>query len=274
MLTVLQRRLARELTVLREEAGYAPREVAELLGWSRPKVSRIETARSVPRVADVEALLSLYLPDPAQALRLIDLTRQARQRGWWTAFTDVLAGSYVSLEDGAGHIRTWQAQLVPDLLQTEAYARQVIAAAHPDPAEITHRRVQARMARRAVLGRDSAPRFHAILDEAVLHREIGGAEVMEPQFVRLLTMGRQPHVTLQVLPFAAGAHAGLNGSFALLGFPDPDEPEVGYAEGQSGEVQVDAPEQVARMRRRWTGLVEAALSPSDSMSLIAERTGE
>jgi hypothetical protein len=120
--------------------------VGRLLGWSRPKVSRIEAGKTVPKAADVEALLNLYLPDPAKATPLLQLAHDARTRGWWTAFSDVFTGSYVGLEDGATAIRTWEAQLIPCLLQTEAYARTVIAATCPDAPDSVHRQVQARMA--------------------------------------------------------------------------------------------------------------------------------
>lgn len=173
-MTIARRRLARHLTQLREEAGYTPAQVADLLGWSRPKVSRIECGKTVPKDADLEALLGLCRCDQDQAASLADLARQARTRGWWTTFNDVFAGLYVALEDGAASIRVWEAQLVPDLLQTEAYARAVITATDPCTPGSVHRQVQALMARRSVLNRDHPPGFHAVIDEAVLCRTVGG----------------------------------------------------------------------------------------------------
>ncbi len=269
-MNLFQRRLARHLTRLREESGYSRSQVADLAGWSPPKVSRIEHGKSAPKTVDLESLLGLYRCDPDRAAALIDLARQARMRGWWVAFNDVFTGSYIAMEDGAACIRVWEAQLIPDLLQTEAYARAVITATRPHTPEAVHRQVQARMARRSVLNRDCPPSFHAVIDEAVLRRPVGGPEVMVPQYLRLLTMARQPHVTLQVLPLAAGAHAGLLGSFALLGFTDPDDADTGYAMGQAGEICLEEPDQVGRIGPLWDRLVTAAASPNDSLSMVAE----
>ncbi len=267
-----QRRLARHLTRLRQEAGYTPAQVADLLGWSRPKVSRVECGKSVPKDTDLQALLNLCRCDPGQATALTDLAQQARTRGWWTTFNDVLTNSYVALEDGASSIRVWEAQLIPDLLQTEAYARAAITATHPHALGSVHRQVQARMARRSVLNRDYPPTFHAVIDEAALRRPIGGPEVMEPQYVRLLTLARQPHIMLQLLPFAAGPHPGLAGSFALLGFDDPADPDAAFTKGQSGEIEIEAAEQTANTTLMWDRIVASAASPDDTRSMIANLT--
>lgn len=159
-------------------------------------------------------------------------------------------------------------------MQTEAYARTVISAVRPDSPESVQRRVQARMARRTLLGRDDAPDFHAVIDEAVLRRSIGGPEVMGPQLLRLANMAKQPNITLQVLPFAAGAHAGLEGSFVLLSFADPADPDVPYIEGQGGDVYLEAADQIARIRLVWNRIVSAAASPEESLAIITEVAGE
>jgi transcriptional regulator with XRE-family HTH domain len=274
MATVRQRRLGRDLARLRERAGLSQEQVAEQLGWSRPKVGRIEAASTMPKIADVEALLGLYGADSAEAAMLAKLAKDAQQRGWWTAFNDVFTGSFVGLEDEACEIRTWETQFVPGLLQTEAYARAVISAVRPDSPESVHRRVQARMARRTLLGRDNAPELHAVIDESVLRRTIGGPEVMNAQFGRLAAMAKQPNITLQVLPFTAGAHAGLEGPFVLLGFPDPADPDIPYIEGQGGDVYLEAADQVARIRLVWDRVVAAAGSPGDSLAMITELAEE
>ena len=274
MATVRQRRLGRDLARFRERAGLSQEQAAEQLGWSRPKVGRIEAAKTMPKIADVEALLGLYGADSAEAALLVRLAKDAQQRGWWTAFNDVFTGSFVGLEDEAAEIRTWETQFVPGLLQTEAYARAVISAARPDSPESVHRRVQARMARRTLLGRDNAPKLHAVIDESVLRRAIGGPEVMNAQFARLAAMTKQPNITLQVLPFAAGAHAGLEGPFVLLSFSDPADPDIPYIESQGGDVYLEAADQVARIRLVWERIVAAAASPEESLAIITDLTEE
>ncbi len=273
MVTVLHRRLARHLTRLREEARYSQAQVAAQLGWSGPTISRIEAGKTVPKAAALQALLNLYAPGAAQAASLIELARDARLRGWWTAFSDVFTSPLVALEDGASSIRVWEPQLIPDLLQTEAYARTVIKATHPYAPQTVHRQVQARMLRRGLLGRDHAPTLHAVIDEAVLHRHIGGPDVMEPQFVRLLTATRQPHVTLQILPFTAGTHAGLNGPFTLLGYSDPTDPAIAYTQSQWNDDYQEAPDKIDKMTTIWHDLTNAGASPDDSKSLLTELAG-
>jgi transcriptional regulator with XRE-family HTH domain len=268
MATVRQRRLGRDLARLRESAGLSQEQAAAQLRWSRPKVGRIEAAKTMPKIADVEAMLGLYGADSAQAAMLIQLVRDAQQRGWWMAFNDVFTGSFVGLEDEASLIRSWQAQLIPGLLQTEGYARAVISAVRPESPGGVHRRVQARMARRTLLGRDTAPTLHAVIDEAVLRRQIGGVDVMRAQLSHLATVAKQPNVTVQVLSFTAGAHAGLEGPFVLLTFPDPADPDIPYVEGQGGEVYIESADQIARFGSVWDQLVHAAATPADSLTII------
>jgi len=200
--TVRGRRLARELRRLRENLGLTLQDVADRLDWSRATVSRVETGQTRPKVADVARMLELYgVPSPDRDA-LITLARDAGQRGWWTAYADVFAGSYVALEDEASAIRTWDPQLVHGLLQTEDYARAVITAGRmlPGRTEI-ERRIAARKVRQKLLDRENAPLLHVVLDEAVLHRPLGGASVMNAQLRKLSVMTERPNVTVQVLPY-------------------------------------------------------------------------
>ncbi|GAA3509080.1 helix-turn-helix transcriptional regulator [Actinomadura keratinilytica] len=272
--TVRGRRLARELRRLRENLGLTLQDVADRLDWSRATVSRVETGQTRPKVADVARMLELYgVPSPDRDA-LITLARDAGQRGWWTAYADVFAGSYVALEDEASAIRTWDPQLVHGLLQTEDYARAVITAGRmlPGRTEI-ERRIAARKVRQKLLDRENAPLLHVVLDEAVLHRPLGGASVMNAQLRKLSVMTERPNVTVQVLPYAAGEHAGLDGRFTILSFPDPADPDIAYVEGTMGDVYVESAEETGVHRRRFDRIVEAALSPEDSAHLIIEAAG-
>ncbi|TDD83924.1 XRE family transcriptional regulator [Actinomadura darangshiensis] len=270
--TVRGRRLARELRKLREEQGLTLQEVADRLDWSRATVSRLETSQTRPKPGDISGILDLYgVPSPDRDA-LITLARQAGQRGWWTAYQDVFAGSYVALEDEASHIRTWDPQLVHGLLQTEHYSRAVITAGRllPGPEDI-ERRIAARKIRQALLDRTDAPHLHVIFDEAVLYRRIGGEKVMRAQLEALATVTvSRPSVRIQVLPYTAQEHAGLDGRFTILSYPDPADPDIAYVEGTMGDVYLESAEAIAKHRDRFDRIKEAALSPEDSAHLIAE----
>ncbi|WP_433335203.1 helix-turn-helix domain-containing protein [Spirillospora sp. CA-294931] len=269
--TVRGRRLARELRRLREAQGLTLQEVADRLDWSRATVSRLETGQTRPRPADIAQILDLYgMPSPERDA-YINLAREAGQRGWWTAYVDVFTGSYVALEDEASHIRTWDPQLVHGLLQTEPYSRSVITAGRMLPGrEEIERRIAARTARQALLSRAEAPQLHVIFDEAVLYRPIGGPGVMSAQLTALAEAASREKVTVQVLPYAAGEHAGLDGRFTILSFPDPADPDIAYVEGTMGDVYLESIEAIAKHRTRFDKIAAAALSPEDSAHLITE----
>ncbi|MFF5260446.1 helix-turn-helix domain-containing protein [Actinomadura viridis] len=269
--TVRGRRLARELRRLREAQGLTLQEVADRLDWSRATVSRLETAQTRPRPNDIADILDLYgVPSPDRDA-LITLAREAGQRGWWTAYADVFTGSYVALEDEASRIRTWDTQLIHGLLQTEDYARAVITAGRmlPGPEEI-ERRIAARKARQALLDREHAPHLHLIVEEGALLRPIGGREVMRNQLSALAVAAERPRITIQVLPFNIGAHAGLDGRFTILSFPDPADPDIAYVEGTMGDVYLESAEAIATHGDRFARIAAASLSPEDSAHLIAE----
>ncbi|WP_131742031.1 helix-turn-helix domain-containing protein [Actinomadura roseirufa] len=269
--TVRGRRLARELRRLREEQGLTLQEVADRLDWSRATISRLETGQTRPKPGDIADILDLYgVPSPDRDA-LITLARQAGQRGWWTAYQDVFAGSYVALEDEASHIRTWDPQLIHGLLQTERYSRAVITAGRLLPAdEDVERRIAARKIRQGLLDRATAPKLHVVFDEAVLHRLIGGPEVMREQLAALAAAATRPTVDIQVLPFTQRAHAGLDGRFTILSYPDPADPDIAYVEGTMGDVYLESAEAIAKHRERFDLIKEAALSTEVSAHLIAE----
>lgn len=274
--SVRARRLARSLKEARLQASLSATQAAARLGWSQPKISHIENGRTKPGEPDVAVMLDLYEVAGPQRDALLTLAREADRRGWWTDYTDVFTGSYVALEDEASLIRAWQHQVVPGLLQTQDYAREVIGAGRPGIGEVEIRRhVMARMARQTLLRREpDAPRLHVVLDEAILHRPIGGEEVMRTQLRHLAEEGRRPNVTVQVLPRSAGTHSGLEGLFVLLNFPDPGDPDVAYAEGIYGDVYMESPAEIARCNVAFERLCREALSPEDSLAVITAAAEE
>jgi transcriptional regulator with XRE-family HTH domain len=271
--TVRGRRLARELRELREHADLRPDDVAQRLGWSRQKVMRIERALTKASGNDLNAIMDIYGVASPERDALLQLAKDAWKRGWWTAYRDIFAGTYLSLEDEASQIRDWQPQVVPGLLQTPDYAREVITAFTTD-AEDIERRVAARMTRRSILSRPNAPELHVVLDEAILHRKMGGAETMRAQFDSLLTDARRPNVNLQVLPFARGRHPGLNGGFAVLTFEVGIDPDIAYLETPGGDIYLESEDDVTRRRLVFDELSEMALSPDESRARIERAARE
>lgn len=269
--TVRGRRLMREVKRLREAAGLSPDEAAQRLDFSKSKLYRLENGKSRIDADDLEDMLDLYGVRSPDRDALIALGRDSRRRGWWTTYKDVFTGSYVGLEFEAASIQV-ASHIVPGLLQTAGYARSVIGGTAPwlDGSE-TERRVTARTARQhAVLDRDNPPQVHVVLDEAALHRGVGGPKVMAGQLSALAKAGTRPGVTIQILPFTAGAHAALEGDFVILAFPDPEDPPVAYVEGLFGDVYLESKEELDRYSLAWAHLLARAASPADSAVMISD----
>ncbi|MFF4416824.1 helix-turn-helix domain-containing protein [Streptosporangium sp. NPDC001559] len=264
--TVRHRRLGRELRRLREEAGFTPEQAAQHLGWSRSKLNRIEIARIKVTVPDIAKACDLYGVTAEAKATLAQLGREANQRGWWAAYSDVLAGAYVSLEADAAHIRTWEPLLIPGLFQTEDYARAIISERPDLDEDELQRRVAARMQRKVAL-LSSKPTVHVLIDETALRRPIGAASAMAAQLDDLVQISGWPTVTIQVLPMAAGPHSGLNGSFSIFSF-DEEDPDVAYAGGPAGEAYLEDPAQVRDLTLAFERLLQKALTPEESVALI------
>ncbi|MBV9448998.1 MAG: helix-turn-helix domain-containing protein [Streptosporangiaceae bacterium] len=263
------RRLIREIERLRHDSGLSMEAAAQRLGWSTSKMYRLENGRSPITTDDLHDMLDLYAVGSPQRDALIQLSRDARRRGWWTSYSDVFTGSYIPMEAEAASIRL-NAHLVPGIFQTPGYAREVITATRPAiSAEDAERRVAARTARQeALFTRQDPAQIHAIIDEAVLHRQVGGPDVIRAHLTALRDATAKPGVTLQLLPFAVGANAGMDGKFALLAFAHPDDPPIAYVEGLMGDVYIEAAQDVNRFTLAWTHLTAQALSPADSTAMI------
>ncbi|HZE32469.1 MAG TPA: helix-turn-helix transcriptional regulator [Actinoallomurus sp.] len=276
--TIRARKVGSELRRLREQAGLTTDQAADQLGqdWSRFRVTRIEKAKTKPPITAITAMLDLYGVDSGTRAALIELAKNAWRRGWWTDYSDVFRGSYVEFEDEAARIDEWSPQVLPGLLQTDEYAREVIRAGWRGDEAGVQRRVMARMTRKALLGRTdpAAPELNAILDEGALRRPIGGRDVMRAQLHALLDAMRRPNVTVRVLPFAVGTHAGLDGPFIILGFPEAIAPDVGYVGTRIGDGYAESTEVVRSLRVDFDHLQAAALSPEGSAEFIVAMTKE
>ncbi|HEY0717389.1 MAG TPA: helix-turn-helix transcriptional regulator [Streptosporangiaceae bacterium] len=275
--TVRQRRLAQALRELRHEAGLTQDAVGVRMGWHTSKLFRLENARS-PRVdwLDVKELMDMYGVRSPHREALIQLAQDARMMGWWTPYRDVFTGSYVALENEASAMRLYCPELVPGLLQTEAYARAVIRAVRPGyDDESVERRVTARLTRQKVLlDRTSSPQLVLMLNEAVLRRMVGDVDVMAAQLRALAAAAERPQVTLQVLPFSAGAHASMEGGFVLIQFPEETDPDVVYVEGIMGDLYLESVGEVKRYQSAFERIQAVALSPGESLTFISAMAGE
>jgi hypothetical protein len=273
--TVKRRRLAAELRRYREAASLTIDEVAESLEWSSAKISRIENARVSVLPRDVKFLLRTYgLSDQDEAWDvLLTLARESRQRGWWQQYGEAVPDwfeVYVGLEAEAATIFAYDAEFVPGILQTEDYAwavhqAQLVTATN----EEIDRLVKVRIARQEVLRSGDTPQLWLILNEAVIRRVVGGGSVMRDQLDRLIEASRMPELTLQVIPFTAGAHAAMDGSFILLGFPEPTDPQIVYIEYHTGALYLEKRQEVERYRLMFDHLRASALPVDASRALMA-----
>jgi transcriptional regulator with XRE-family HTH domain len=268
--TVRRRRLSGELRRLRDQAQLTIDDVAEKLSCSASKISRIETGHVGVTPRDTRDMLKLYGVEPDQLEALVQLAKEARRKGWWHSYNEVFTGAFVGLEAETSSLRAYQALLVPGLLQTEDYMRAVIRAARPDATEAhVEKRVKARLARQRLLTDIDPPRYWAVIDEAVLCRMVGGPKVMYAQLNWLIARASLPHVTIQVLPFSAGAHAGMEGPFLILGFPEQADPDVVYVDNTTAGIYLEEPAEILRYTLMFDHLRAAALAPDDTLTRIA-----
>jgi transcriptional regulator with XRE-family HTH domain len=270
--TLRRRRLGAELKRCREAAGLTQENVSRHFEWHAAKVTRIETARVTVTARDVRDLLSLYgVTDPDYREALVELARQSRERTWWTDYRDIMRpGAYVGLEDGATSMRSWEPVILPGLLQTEAYMRALIQAGRStDAPGVIDRRIALRRQRQERrLGGARPLTLHAVIDESVVRRVIGGPDVMNKQLEHLIETAQLPNVTLQILPFDAGEHPFLGGSAALLEFPETTHLDVVYLEGLAGDYYEEQPSEVARYRDELQRLSGTALDPRMTIKMI------
>jgi hypothetical protein len=246
-------------------------QAGDHLDCSASKISRIETARVPARTVDVQALCELYGAGGEQAASLLALVRESKQTGWWHRFDDTLPdwfGTYVGLEVASASIRTYEIQLVPGLLQTEAYARVLFESGDFGTHTDIDQAVSIRRTRQQVLTGDNPVQYWAILSEAALLRCVGGYGVMRDQLLHLEDMSQQPNVTVQIIGNDVGAHPGMMTPFVIMGFPERADPRVVFVDYLTGALYLEKPEEVDRYDLAFNHLVAAASSPPRSVEII------
>ena len=270
--TVRQRELGRRLRLLRNEHNLTVEDVGEKLLCSATKISRLETGARRPSLRDVRDLCTLYDVDESTSAELMSLARGARERTWWTQYEDLDLDPYLGLEQDAVAITSYTTYFVPALLQTEEYTRAVIKAIAPKMDQsIYEQRVEVRMRRQRVLIEENSPRYRVILDEAVLHRRVGGNAVMAAQLDKVLEAERSHKATIQVIPFDLGVHAAQDSNFVLLEFDNESGiAPVVFVEGLTGNRYLEREDDVVRYREAIDLLRDSALSSRDSVRRVNE----
>lgn len=281
--TVPRRQLGRYLRDLRNRSRLTVRAAGAQLEWSEAKIWRIETGQTSLRSLDVEAMCKVYGATQDITEALMGLAKETKARGWWHSYGDAIPeyfDVYIGLEEAASHFSWYESELVPGLFQTEDYARAVIRADNPnvDDAEI-ERRVHVRLARQALLTRVTyPPAFDVVLNEAILHRPVGGEQAARDQLARLVEVSQLPTVSLRVVPFGAGLHHGImSGTFELLRFPlngngQDTEPPTVYVESFTGALYLDKPHEITRYETAFKNIWESSLDEKASWELITQVT--
>jgi transcriptional regulator with XRE-family HTH domain len=264
-----------QLRRLRETSGVTRREAAASIGLGEPKLGRIETGRVGLDEDDLKQLLKLYgIHEPDERDALLALAREANRPGWLQDYSGAMPAwfrPYVDLEEAAQVIRTYEVQFVPGLLQTEDYARAVITQGRSDrPEEEVARRVQLRLRRQRILTASNPTRLWAVIDEAALWRPIGGSDVSRAQLRALLDAARLQHITVQVMPFHVGGHAGEAGAFTVLRFPDPELHDIAYVEQLTGAMYLERDDDMDHYGAAMERLCVQSASPEESMDLISK----
>jgi transcriptional regulator with XRE-family HTH domain len=276
---VLRMLLGSQLRRLREGAGVTPEQAGYEIRASRSKISRMETGRVGFKARDVMDLLSVYGVTDEQARSRFDhLVQESGRPDWWTKYSDILPDwfeNYLGLESASTTIRTFEIQFVHGLFQTEDYARAVTRLGHQaaPPMEI-ERRVGLRVKRQDLLTRANPPALWSVMDEAVLRRPVGGPAVMRAQLHHLIEVAKLPHVTLQVVPFARGGHAGASGSFTVLRFAEQYLPDVVYFEQLTGAVYLEQRPEVEHYLEVMDQLSGEAMTPAATTGFIEQIANE
>ncbi|MGH3149365.1 MAG: helix-turn-helix domain-containing protein [Streptosporangiaceae bacterium] len=264
-----RRELGALLKALRTEKGWTAEQVAERLLVSPSKISRLETGHRGASARDIRDLCNLYDVEDDERLRLLGLAREGKQRAWWQPL-GLPYSTYVGLEEAAISISDFGLGFLPGLLQTADYARAIVEAAVPKwVPEVVDQRVEGRMARQQLLVRENAPHFETVVDESVLHRVVGSPAIMRAQLERLLELSELHNVTLQVIPYDAGALPAGNNKFIILSFAQPNVSDVVFVEGLTGDLYLDEARDVEVYNTTFRTLAQLAADPHASRQIIA-----
>ena len=267
--TVRRRELGVLLRALRTQKGLTVEQAAERLMFSMSKLSRIETGHGAATPRDIRDLCDLYdVTDEDERDRMMTLAREGKRQAWWHSY-DLTYETYVGLEAEAVSISEFKSSVMPGLLQTADYARAghegTMPRLSPDQIEL---QIEAKLTRQRILSQDNPPRFIAVLDEAALHRVVGGRRVMAAQLGKILEMSALPDIVVQVLPYEVGAHPGVESNFTILELPSPT-PGVVFVEGLIGSLYLERADDLDRYHSVFELLQAIALSPKDTVDLIA-----
>ena len=273
--TARLRRLSQELERLRKERELTLDDVAKALDWSRGRVGNWENGKwTRPDIGNVTRLLDFYEVPPDEQEALLSLARRTKEKDWWRApaYRDLYGSSppLPGFEAASSLIRQYASELVPGLFQTEDYARAVFVGGQVLDAATIKRMVDLRRARQGVLERENPPQMWAIIDEAALLRLVGGPVVMAVQIRRLIELAAWPHITIQVLPLSAGAHAGLTGGrFMIIDFAGDDDKPLVYLEEASSSLFLESAEDVRGYTLIFSRITSSALGPEESLAYLA-----
>ena len=274
---VQRRRLRAELRRVRLEAGLTQEQVATAMDWSLSKLIRIENGTTAGiSTNDLKAILLHYkITDEARTAELIALARASRERSWWSTYREIASPRLIQLieyEQAAYISRNYQSFVIPGMLQTAEYARASINQLAPDmPASQVDPRVEIRMKRQELLKRSDPPLMFFIMDEGVVRRLVGGKDVMRQQLRRMIDVTDMPKVTIEVVPFSAGALKGMQAPFVIHEFPDAADDDVLYQETPSDAfLSRDDPEEILSFRESFEHLREASLGPEGTIDFLRE----
>jgi transcriptional regulator with XRE-family HTH domain len=271
---MLKRWIALEFRRLRETAGLSRLEVAQRLGRGISHVGHIETMRNLPSPTEVEVFLN-YCGVSERIPFFLELLVQAKKnRDWWTEFGNAVPAwfdLYLGMESSAVKIESYDALMIPGLVQTPEYAEAIIRGDERNfsDAEVA-RRVELRMTRQTILDHNKTLHLWMILDEAALRRLVGGPTVMQQQLHHLIELIKHPRIELQILPTSAGAHPALYGSFTIMSFPDEfgKDPGVVYVQTRIEGIYYEEPAEINQYRLSINRLGAQASSPEDTPSVI------
>jgi transcriptional regulator with XRE-family HTH domain len=270
---VRRRRLGLELRQLREDANLTIEQVATRLEVSDSKISRIETGQVSATPRDVRDMAALYGVTGQRVENLKQLARETREKPWFNQYSDTTI--FAEFEAEASTILAFSPMILPGLFQTSDYARAIIRGIRYDlPPEEIDRRLEFRMKRQARLTETTPPQLWVVIDEAILQRIIGDPMIMHHQLKSLVETARLPHVTLQVLPFVGGVHAGLDGPFMIVRFSEPTDRDVVYFEHTEFEHYIDDPPAIMLYVSIFDQIRAAAMKPDDSLELLSRRADE
>jgi transcriptional regulator with XRE-family HTH domain len=278
---VRRKLLGRHLRQIRERAGISQETAAKYAGLKGASISRIENGKQAILARSVRLLCQCYGIGAPEVDMFIRQADESNDRAWYAMYSDTVPSwveSFLGLEAEASEVWTFESELVPGLLQTPAYVRDVAEAARlgSDPAADLNleRYIELRLTRQRRLDAHHPPRLHAVINEAVLRRTVGGYGSMSEQLRHILTMTERNHIVLQVLPFSSGAHVAMTGAFTMLRFPEELAMNAVFLEHDHGATSAERPVDLDRYGRMFERLADQALSADQTRDLIANLVGE